>query len=310
MNRWRIGSRGSRLALWQAEQVLGWLQEQGEAAEIVVIKTRGEAFPQMLPQQADGKGFFIKELEEALLDGRIDLAVHSLKDVPTDTQPQFCFPALLAREDPRDCLLSAGGYTLDQLPHRARVGTSSVRRQAQLRHLRPDLEILPLRGNVDTRVAKLDRGEFDAIVVAGAGIKRLGLEHRISQWLPVEWMLPAVAQGVIAVETSVTQRALNELLRRLDDSATRCAVTAERALLAALGGGCQVPVGALAHLESDRLILQAVVASPDGHHVLRLAEHGTASDPVGVGRRLAERLLQAGADWLLALTQRNASTGR
>lgn len=309
MKVWRIGTRGSRLALWQAEQVRRWMEAQGQPAEIVIIKTSGDRL-RGAPIAATGlKGLFIKELEEALLDGRVDLAVHSMKDVPTEIPGGLSFPALLRRDDPRDCLIGRTAPTLEQLPTGARVGTSSIRRQAQLRHLRPDLQVEMLRGNVDTRLARLDRGDFDAIVVARAGIARLGLDHRITQTFEPDLLLPAVAQGVIGVETRAEDATLNGLLAGLDDADTRCAVEAERALLGALHGGCQVPVGALARREGDRLWLIGAVASPDGKTLVRLSEQGPANAPRALGEKLARRLLDAGADRLLALARAPASSG-
>jgi hydroxymethylbilane synthase len=309
MRVWRIGTRGSRLALWQAEQVRQWIEAQGHAAEIVIIKTSGDRLRTVPAALTGRKGLFIKELEEALLDGRVDLAVHSMKDVPTEVPDGLGFPALLRREDPRDCLIGRTAPTLQELPPGARVGTSSVRRQAQLRHLRPDLRLEALRGNVDTRLARLDRGDFDAIVVARAGIERLGLGHRITQTLEPEFVLPAVGQGVIGVETRTDNAALNRLLASLDDAETRCVLEAERALLSELHGGCQVPVGALARREGYWLWLIAAVASPDGRTLVRLSERGPAHAARAVGQTLARRLLEAGADRLLAMARSPASPG-
>ena len=308
----RIGSRGSRLALWQAEHVRNLLAERcGMESEIVVVKTSGDRFLDSPVGDLGEKGVFIKELEEALLDGRADLAVHSMKDVPTEVDSRFSFPAVLPREDPRDCLVSRSGAGLDALPAGARVGTSSVRRQAQLRHRRPDFEIVPLRGNIDTRLAKLDRGEFDAIVLAKAGLDRLGFSARITQVLGTEILLPAVGQGALGIETRAGDPKFCKLVSTLADNETRAAVNAERALLAELEGGCQVPVGAWARQENELFVIEACVAAPDGGEYIRLSAEATPEQmqdrrtPLALGRRLGRELIEAGADRILRLLGRN-----
>ena len=307
----RIGSRGSRLALWQAEYVRERLaQSCGVESEIVVLKTSGDRFLEGAVGDLGLKGVFIKELEEALLDGRADLAVHSMKDVPTELDSRFSFPAVLAREDPRDCQVSRAGATLASLPEGARIGTSSVRREAQLRHYRPDLQILPLRGNVDTRLAKLDRGDFDAIVLAKAGLDRLGLSARITEVIGAEILLPAVGQGALAIETRAGDPKFCRLVATLADVETRAAINAERALLAELEGGCSVPVGAWARNVDGRFLLEACVASPDGTEYVRRSTQATKeqmedrSTPLELGRQLGRELIEAGADRILRQIER------
>lgn len=307
----RIGTRGSRLALWQANHVSRQIEKHcGLQTEIVVIKTSGDHFSDAAVGDLGTKGVFVKEIEEALLDGRADIAVHSMKDVPTEIDSRFSFPAVLPRHDPRDCLLSRSGATLDGLSRGARVGTSSVRRQAQLRHHRPDLQVVPLRGNVDTRLSKLDRGEIDAIVVAKAGIERLGFSSRITETLPASIMLPAVGQGAIGLESRAADPAFCKLLSTLSDVETLAAINAERALLAELEGGCQVPVGAWARWEDGRFQMEACVASPDGSEYVRLSAEASREEmadrrkPLSLGRELAARLLDSGADRILRLVDR------
>jgi hydroxymethylbilane synthase len=308
MIRVRIGTRASALALWQAHFVRDWLRARdGIEVEIVPLKTSGDRFEQKKIGQIGLKGVFIKELEDALLDGRVDLAVHSLKDVPTETPRGLAFPAITRREEARDCLVSRDGLGLAQLPAGARVGTSSLRRQAQLRHARPELAVLDLRGNVDTRLGKLARGEYDAIVVAKVGLDRLGRADAITEIFSPEIMLPAVGQGALAVETRAADASLAALFAPLDDPETRAAVTAERALLAELEGGCQVPVGAWARIEpatAGRLVLDACVASADGSDFLRDRAAGDAGRPEALGRELARRLIESGADRILKLAGR------
>ncbi len=301
----RIGSRGSTLALWQANHVGRLLAaSRGVAAEIVPIKTSGDRFPQSAVSQMGLKGVFIKEIEDALLESRVDLAVHSMKDVPTEIPAGLVFPALLKREDVRDCLVARGNTTLENLAKGARVGTSSLRRQTQLRRHRPDLDVRDLRGNVDTRLRKLDSGEFDAIVVAKAGLERLGASGRISQVIGPEIMLPAVGQGAMGIECRAADGDIRSLLEVLDDSETRAAVTAERALLAELEGGCQVPLGAWGRMENGELVLEACILSADGAEHIRQKNAGDPSDAEKIGRRLGRILLDSGADRILRLAGR------
>ena len=275
----RIGTRGSALALWQANHVGGRLAElHGVQSELVRIRTSGDRFLTGSVALVGTKGVFIKELEDALLAGTIDLAVHSMKDVPTEIPGGLAFPAITRREDPRDCLVSHSGLRLGDLPVGARVGTSSLRRQAQLRHHRPDLQLLDLRGNVDTRLKKVAAGDFDAIVLAVAGVKRLGASDKVTEILTTELMLPAVGQGALGIETRSADRETASLVASLDDAETRACVTAERALLHELEGGCQVPLGALARLEGDDLLLEACVFSPDGTDFVRREFRGSAKE--------------------------------
>jgi hydroxymethylbilane synthase len=313
----RIGSRGSALALWQANHIRERLFElHGVQAEIIRIQTSGDRMQNAPVAQiaaainpAAGspngtKGIFIKELEEALLEGTVDLAVHSMKDVPTETPGGLAFPAIPVREDPRDCLISASGKLLKDLPAGARIGTSSLRRQAQLLHYRPDLLLADLRGNVDTRLRKVAAGEFDAIVLATAGVKRLGAAGRITEILRPEIMLPAVAQGALGIETRADDSETIDLILPLDDLKTHTCVTAERALLRELEGGCQVPVGASAWLDKGKLWLDACVFSPDGKEFVRQQTHGAANEPEATGKRLGKILIEAGADRILRLATR------
>lgn len=306
MNRLRIGSRGSKLALWQAEHIRARLSHECRIeSEIVIIKTSGDNFQSASVTAIGGKGIFIKEIEDALLDGRVDIAVHSMKDVPTATPSGLCFPAVTEREDPRDCLVSRGGETLGKLPHGARVGTSSLRRQSQLRYFRKDLRVAEMRGNVDTRMRKLEAGEFDAIVVAKAGLDRLGLSDKIAEVIAPEIMLSAVGQGALAIEARERDESLRETLASFDDSETRAAVTAERALLADLEGGCQVPLGAWGRIENGALRLDARVLAADGSECVARNASGAITDAEEIGRSLARELLDAGADRLLRLAGRS-----
>ena len=285
------------LAKWQAEFVRKKLfAAAGMEAEIVIIKTSGDKMQQAPVAQIGGKGIFIKELEEALLEESIDIAVHSVKDVPTDIPSRLMFPAVCKRDDVRDCLV---GSTLASLRHGARLGTSSLRRQAQLRHLRPDLDIRDLRGNVDTRLRKVESGEYEAVVVAKAGLDRLGLSQRISEILSPDVCMPAVGQGAIAVECRLKDTEAGDLLAPLDDAETRAAIIAERALLAALHGGCQVPLGAWARIERGELVLEACVCSVDGSQYVKQRATAPAEQPAQLGEHMARALVEAGAQSIL-----------
>ncbi len=293
----RIGTRGSMLAKWQAESVRKRLfAATGMEAEIVIIKTSGDKMQQAPLTQIGGKGIFIKELEEALLEESIDLAVHSVKDVPTDIPSRLMFPAVCRRDDVRDCLV---GSTLANLRHGARVGTSSLRRQAQLKHLRPDLDLRDLRGNVDTRLRKVESGEYEAVMVAKAGLDRLGLSQRISEVLSPEVCMPAVGQGAIAVECRLKDTEAGDLLAPLDDAETRTAIIAERALLAALQGGCQVPLGAWARIERGELLLDACVCSVDGVQYVKQRATSSPDQAAQLGEHMARVLIEAGAQSIL-----------
>ena len=296
MKHLRIGSRGSILARWQAEFVRKQLfQIAGVEAEIIIIKTSGDKMQQASLTQIGGKGIFIKELEEALLDETVDLAVHSVKDIPTETPSRLHFPAVCRRDDVRDCLVSNRGTTLANLKPGARVGTSSLRRQAQLRHHRPDLDIRELRGNVDTRLRKVESGEYDAIVLSKAGLDRLGWSTKITEPLSTDISLPAVGQGAIAIESRVKDQEAGDILGKLDDHETRTAIIAERALLAKLQGGCQVPVGAWARFERSELIMDAVVCSVDGQEYVRQKATAPPDEAAQLGEHLAQVLIDSGA---------------
>ena len=249
--------------------------------------------------QIGGKGIFIKELEEALLEEAIDLAVHSVKDVPTETPSPLMFPAVCRREDVRDCLVAANGATLGSLRHGALVGTGSLRRQAQLRHIRLDLDVRDLRGNVDTRLRKVESGEYDAVILAKAGLDRLGWSERITETLSPEVFLPAVGQGAIAVECRLKDTEATEMLARLDCAETRTAIVAERALLAALHGGCQMSLGAWARIERGELVLEACVCSVDGVHYVKQRAASTPAQAAELGGHMANLLMEAGAQSIL-----------
>ncbi len=297
MAKLRIGSRGSQLALWQANHVAALLREKGHTVEIEVIKTTGDKITSVALAKVGTKGMFTKEIEEALHDHRVDLAVHSLKDVPTELEPEFELAAIMKREDPRDAFISVKFSSLDELPQGAKVGTSSLRRQCQLKSVRPDLEIFPLRGNVDTRIRKLESGEYDAIILAAAGVRRLGLETHVRSRISADIMCPAVGQGALAIEIRRGDQETKELLAFLDDADTHAAIACERALLGSLGGGCQVPIGAYAEKRSGGLFLRAMVGRPDGSQVLREQIDGT--DGVKLGRETAQALLRRGGDKIL-----------
>jgi hydroxymethylbilane synthase len=291
-----IGSRGSQLALWQAHWVKGQLESVGEQCRIEIIHTTGDKITDVALSKVGTKGLFTKEIEEALLDGRIDLAVHSLKDMPTDLPAGLTLAAIPQREDPRDALV---GKKLADLPDGCHVGTSSLRRAAQLRANRPDLQIDNIRGNVDTRLRKLDEGLYDAIVLASAGLRRLGLQDRITEMLDPRVMCPAVGQGALAIETRADAGRAQEICARLDHLETRTAVTAERAVLASLGGGCQVPIGAYAVIRDHRVLLEAVVVSPDGGTVIRKQASGPVDQAAQLGRDLGDALLAEGGRQIL-----------
>lgn len=293
----RIGSRGSQLALWQANHVARLLQDAGHSTEILVIKTTGDKMLDVSLAQVGTKGMFIKEIEEALSGERIDLAVHSLKDVPTELDLQFTLAAMLKREDPRDAFVSRSYSVLQALPEGARVGTSSLRRQAQLKAIRPDLVVEPLRGNVDTRLSKLAAGSYDGIILAGSGLNRLGRTEDLRELLSVEQMCPAAGQGTLALETRSNDSAIHNILKFLDHAEARRTSSCERALLAGLGGGCQVPIGAHAFEQTGVLHLTAVVARPDGSEVLREKQSG--SNAQQLGRSVARELLDRGAQRIL-----------
>ncbi|HET9181462.1 MAG TPA: hydroxymethylbilane synthase [Candidatus Angelobacter sp.] len=293
----RIGSRGSQLALWQANHVAGLLRNQGHSVEMEIIKTTGDKILDVALAKVGTKGMFTKEIEEALAERRIDLAVHSMKDVPTELQPQFTVAAVMKREDPRDAFVSVKYARLQDLPRGAKVGTSSLRRQCQLKAIRPDLEVFPLRGNVDTRLRKLESGEYDAIILAAAGVKRLGLDKHVRSRIEPEIMCPAVGQGALAIEARSGDNEVLKHLNFLNHAETRSAIACERAVLGSLGGGCQVPIGAFAEERNGVFHLRAMVGRPDGSEILREIAEGKDSEQLG--RETAQKLLKRGAEKIL-----------
>jgi len=299
-NKLRIGSRGSQLAMWQANHISELLRSRGLEVEIEIIHTTGDKITDVALAMVGTKGMFTKEIEEALAARRVDLAVHSLKDLPTELPDGFEIAAITERQDARDAFCSRNYSKIEDLPQRARVGTSSLRRQAQLKAIRPDLDIHPLRGNVDTRLRKLEQGEYDAIILAAAGLKRLGKTELIKQIIPAEIMCPAAGQGALGIEIRLGDSAMREHLSFLNDTAARAATTCERALLNRLGGGCQVPIGAFAEMKNGKLHLEGIVADPDGSMLLRESRDGDPNDPEQLGNAVGETLLSHGGDEILA----------
>ncbi len=297
----RIGSRGSALALWQSEHIAAELRGAGHAVEIEVIRTTGDRLQGIAFNKVGTKGMFTKEIEEALAEGRVDLAVHSLKDLPTELDPAFQLAALPLRADPRDAFVSERFASFASLPLGARVGTSSLRRQSQLRAHRRDLEYIEFRGNVDTRLRKLRDGEAEACVLACAGLDRLERTAMLRERLPVSVVCPAAGQGALGIEVRAGDARMLAALGFLDDPETRFAVTAERAALGALGGGCQVPIGIYCQRHVDHWLISGAVTLPEGAASVRVGlEHRTEEDPAALGLRLAEELLRQGAGALLA----------
>jgi len=316
----RIGTRGSKLALWQAGWIKSKIEEhhKGIGIALIRIKTTGDKILDVPLAKVGGKGLFVKEIEEKLLNGEIDLAVHSMKDLPTELPEGLHIAAITEREDPRDALIisqrlkvkterSATRSLLYDLPQGARIGTSSLRRQCQLKALRPDLNIVSLRGNLDTRIRKLEEGEFDAIVVASAGVKRLGLEERITEYLPPEITLPAIGQGALGIESRQDDAYIGELVHFLNHKETSICIRAERRFLKRLEGGCQVPIAAYArisesesqNLDSKLLIIDGLVGSISGDRIVRGFLHGRPEESEAIGIKLAEDLLSRGAKEIL-----------
>jgi hydroxymethylbilane synthase len=297
-----IASRKSRLALWQSEHIAGEIKRLYPRCEIDIlgITTRGDQILDRPLAEVGGKGLFVKELETALEDGRADIAVHSAKDVPMRLPPGFCLAAFAPREDPRDCLVSNSSASLESLPAGSVLGTSSLRREAQLRELYPGLKVKPLRGNLDTRLAKLDRGECQAIVLAAAGLIRLGLSARIRAMLEPEQSLPAPGQGALAIECREDRHALRRQLAALEDPVSAACVRAERAVSRALSGDCKLPLAAYAAANGAELHLRALVAKTDGSRVLRAESRGPMEAPEDLGEAVAAKLRAAGADAILA----------
>jgi hydroxymethylbilane synthase len=297
-----IATRRSRLALWQAEHIAARLRQlhKGLQIELLPMSTRGDDLIDQRLDQAGGKGLFVKELENAMADGRAHLAVHSMKDVPAELPAGFVLAAITAREDPRDALVSSKYKTVSEMARGATIGTSSLRRQAQIVERHPGLEVRLLRGNVDTRLAKLDRGEYDAVVLAAAGLKRLGLENRITAYLGTDDMLPAPGQGALGIECLARSEVVS-LLTPLADAATAAAVRAERTVSRALGGSCTLPLAAFAESHAGKLRLRSLVASADGRRVVRSEAEGDTRDPEALGNRVAEDLRRQGAAEILGL---------
>jgi hydroxymethylbilane synthase len=300
----RIGSRGSQLALWQANHIAQALRMLGHEVSIEIIRTTGDRMQNIAFASVGAKGMFTREIEDALLAGTIDLAVHSLKDLPTELGEEFALAAIPKRADPRDVLVSERYTEFAALPAGAVVGTSSLRRQAQLRARRSDLEYVEFRGNVDTRLAKLAQGKADAIVLAASGLDRLQKTGAIRERFDPEVLCPAPGQGALAIECRAGDGAMHAVLEPLEDRDTRMAITAERKCLSALGGGCLVPIGAYCHRNGDELSMRAVVASPDGRQIV-YAERRDA-DPQRLGEQLARQLLEQGAGAILGLQEKGA----
>ncbi len=302
MKRLVVATRRSRLALWQAEHIKERLEaaHPGLAVELLPLSTRGDELLDARLEKAGGKGLFVKELENAMAQGRADLAVHSIKDVPADLPPGFQLAAITQREDPRDALVSNQYKALRDMPAGAVIGTSSLRREAQIAAVNPGLQMRLLRGNVETRLAKLDRGEYAAIILAVAGLTRLGLEQRIAARLPVDEILPAPGQGALGIECLAARSDVAGMLQCLADAATAACVRAERAVSRALGGNCTIPLGAYARVDGQRLLLRALVAAPDGKRMARSDCEGSVADPEALGRRAGEELRSRGAEEILA----------
>ncbi|MEQ8236143.1 MAG: hydroxymethylbilane synthase [Syntrophomonadaceae bacterium] len=306
MFRLRLGTRGSRLALWQADWVAREMHRLYPTLqiEIKVIKTQGDRILDVALSKIGDKGLFTKEIENELLAGEIDLAVHSMKDLPTILPPGLIAGAVLQRENPQDVLISSQGFNLETLPQGGRIGTSSLRRIAQLKALRPDLQPVDLRGNLETRLKKMEEQKLDGIILAYAGVKRLGFDTYITQMIDTELILPAVSQGAVLAEVREGDQDTRKLIAPINDQAADAATRAERALLRELEGGCQVPVAALAQVRGDRLQLRAMVASLDGEHVIRDSHDGEIERAEDIGRNLAMRMLDQGAGQILSEIRR------
>jgi len=297
----RIATRQSPLALWQAEHVAERLEKEFPevATELVKMVTKGDKILDAPLAKIGGKGLFVKELEQGMLDGIADIAVHSMKDVPVEFPDGLHLAAILKREDPTDAFVSNGYKSLDDLPCHAKIGTSSLRRQCQIKALFPDAEMLSLRGNVNTRLAKLDAGEYDAIILASAGLKRLGMGGRITECLDTSISLPAIGQGAIGIESRMDDQEINDYLTVLHDQLTAVRVMAERAMNERLNGGCQVPIAGFAEIQGDRLVMRGLVGSPDGAVLYRAERQGTFAQAKEIGVAIADDLLAQGADKIL-----------
>jgi len=299
----KIGTRGSKLALAQTNSVIELLKKIAPEiqTEVSVIKTTGDIMQDVSLLQIGGQGAFVKEIEEALLEGRIDLAVHSMKDVPGETPERLTFAAILQREDVRDVLVSRGRIKMEFMPKGARIGTGSLRRGAQIKAILPDIQIVPLRGNIDTRLKKIETEDLTGVILAAAGMKRLGYIETISQFLPTELMLPAVGQGALGLQLRKTDAGLIKILAGLNHAPTAAEVTAERSYLRALGGGCRLPIAAYGLIEKERLTLEGLVAAPNGTSVLRDKVWGEINEAEEMGRKLADMIMEKGGRKLLDL---------
>ncbi len=296
-----IGTRGSKLALWQSEYIKGLVEEiTGLPVELKIIKTTGDKILDVPLAKVGGKGLFTKELEVELMAGTVDLCVHSMKDVPTELPEGLYISSMPKRVDPRDALVSGAGYTLETLPEGAKVGTSSLRRIAQVRGLRPDVEIVDVRGNLDTRMKKAENGELDVVILASAGITRMGWAERISSYIPTEQMVSAVGQGAIGIEIREDDEFMRDVTAKICDAETFTCVTAERVVMRKLEGGCQVPIGAYATLDGDTMRMDAIVGSVAGDRILRAHLEGPADEPIALGEAMVAKLLEMGADEILS----------
>lgn len=297
----KIGTRGSALALWQATWIKNRLEDRYPeiTLELIKIKTKGDKISDVPLSKIGGKGLFVKEIEQALMDGRIDMAVHSMKDVPTEVPHGLYIGIIPKRDDPRDVLIAKRGGTFRTIKRGAKIGTSSLRRKAQLLYLRKDLQVVPLRGNLDTRIRKLDKEDLDAIIVASAGVRRMELQEKVSEYLSLGIMLPAIGQGALGIELRQGDEKMYNLVAFLDHHRTRLSIEAERSFLKRLGGGCQVPIAALGILEDKRLKLQGLVADTEGTQIIKDQIEGEPSNAQELGRKLAERLLRKGAQKIL-----------
>ncbi len=296
----KVGTRGSKLALWQTDYIIGLLKEKFPELELEkkIIKTTGDKIRDVPLAKVGGKGIFVKEIDEAVRDGRVDFAVHSMKDVPTELLPELHIAATPVREEVADALISRDGKTIEELPEGAVIGTSSMRRIAEVKSFRGDLEIKDLRGNVDTRLKKLRDGEYDAIVMAVAGLKRLGFEGEITQKLPEEIFVPSIGQGAIAVVARRDSK-VNEYLGAINHSESMARVLAERSLLSEMGGGCQVPLGAFSRVNGDKLEILATILSPDGSRRIDVRASGNLSRAEELGKEVAEKLKAEGAEEIM-----------
>jgi hydroxymethylbilane synthase len=299
----KIGTRGSKLALTQANLVADSLKklDPGITAEICVIKTSGDIMQDVSLTKIGGKGVFVKEIEDALASGTVDLAVHSMKDVPTEIPAGLTFAAILQREDARDVLVSKNNKKMEFMPRGARIGTGSMRRSAQLLAVLPDLAIVSLRGNLETRLKKIETENLQGIILAAAGMKRMGLTEKISQYLPIETMLPAVGQGALGLQIRDSDYALGELVAKLNHVPTAAEITAERSFLRHLGGGCLLPIAAFGKLEDEQLTLEGLVAAPQGTSIIRDKVRGSVLEAEELGKKLAEIILEKGGKKLLEL---------